>query len=134
MFFSFIFFLGAAVLAIILQLAHQRALRKGKSSSLVGRTSSLDNQYPSNMSYGLKKYSEAQLFPTDMKKDHKGVTSIARESVILDMVVLGDEVHMREGFTNLDINATSRLQLLVETGAFDDILDCVQEIKRQKEN
>ena len=69
-----------------------------------------------------------------MKKDHKGVTSIARGSVISDTVVLDDEVHMREGFTNLDINATSRLQLLVETGAFDDILDCVQEIKRQKEN
>ena len=31
-------------------------------------------------------------------------------------------------------NGTSRLERLVETGAFDEILACVQEIKRRKEN
>ena len=42
-----------------------------------------------------------------------------------------DEEHIGPDPRN---NATSRLQALVEDGAFDEILECVEQMKRLKES
>ncbi|KAL7533215.1 hypothetical protein ACHAXR_005108 [Thalassiosira sp. AJA248-18] len=145
LFFPFVFFLGAAVLAIILQLVHQQAVRKGRFATLVGRQSTFNLMgsvdLPSKADDSMEEEgedSENELPPTDTYRSNGGAVSLVKGSMVSDAEVHIDEFHdnghTRGGSTSLHINATSRLQLLAETDVFNEILDCIQEIKRQKES
>eukprot|EP00585_Thalassiosira_rotula_P003175 CAMPEP_0196133054 /NCGR_PEP_ID=MMETSP0910-20130528/2434_1 /TAXON_ID=49265 /ORGANISM="Thalassiosira rotula, Strain GSO102" /LENGTH=940 /DNA_ID=CAMNT_0041392735 /DNA_START=39 /DNA_END=2861 /DNA_ORIENTATION=+ len=217
LFFPFMVFLGCALLAVVLQLWHQRALKKGSNArTLIGRRSSMVRATVSNSNrrgYGLndsksdesdrglndsESYYPKALSPPSRAMSKSGLSkasnrievdefydnnnrnqqtemmrSVGFSDDYGDTPLHSDKIDDVQGDTeaNLaignsgdncavtlnsdhnndvqgnsddgsaaklssgkDIDAASRLHLLVETGAFDEILDCFQDIKRQKES
>mmetsp|Transcript_4750 Transcript_4750/g.10208 ORF Transcript_4750/g.10208 Transcript_4750/m.10208 type:complete len:244 (+) Transcript_4750:1-732(+) len=182
-FFPFMFFLGFALMAVILQLYHQRALKKGNQRSLVGRPSSLGRRRSGLFRGVSERFDSSRRFDVNELDDqndderlsilddqnddeplsneidvshdnandieHTGCKKRAKFLGVNDNASL--DLNERDDFNDNELSnnvvgecvsvssgeqriATSRLQLLVETGAFDafdDILECVQDIKRQ---
>mmetsp|Transcript_39520 Transcript_39520/g.72385 ORF Transcript_39520/g.72385 Transcript_39520/m.72385 type:complete len:428 (-) Transcript_39520:162-1445(-) len=129
LFLPIMFFLGFAVLAIVLQLFYWWELRSGTPRPLVGRASSLGVQGQMN------KDSEDQLTPTT--KVSANVT--AKGPISSEDAVQLDNFHDNciEQSAELSIGgdgATSRLQVLVETGALDEFFACFQDMKRRKQS
>ena len=129
------FFLGFAVLAIVLQLFHWRGLRSGRQRSLVGMASSLGVSVRGQTN----KDSEDQLTPTTkISADATAKGSISSE----DAAQLDDfhdnctkqTAKKKVTFSTDGDDDTSRLQMLVETGALDEFFACFQDIKRRKQS
>lgn len=156
------FFVGCALLAIILQLFHQRALQKGKPRTLVGRVSTFERgpshrnllKYviPSNRPISANMVRFEDDVPAVVESDGNNIVTapgycdLGQGVTTSSGVALSDSDDQKvlsDSDGNVDDSqaalssseecegAAVRLQLLVETGAFDEIVDCVQSIKRR---
>mmetsp|Transcript_12854 Transcript_12854/g.23301 ORF Transcript_12854/g.23301 Transcript_12854/m.23301 type:complete len:354 (-) Transcript_12854:683-1744(-) len=205
LFFPFMVFVGFALLAAVLQLWHQRALKKGTNArTLIGRRPSLlrvtgfYNKNDDGLSDSESEYPDARSPPSSvaMSRPRLSIASnrtevdefcdnynrnqqTERERSVRfsddygDTPLHSDENDDVRGDTDAilaigysgdndaatsnsdhrddvqgnsddgsaaklssgkDFPAASRLHLLVESGAFDEILDCFQDIKMQKES
>jgi len=145
-----IFFMICVVLAIVVQIFHQRTLSKGLRS-MTGRTSQLcDNALP------YSKHDNEKMVPRSQPNGR--LRSTAAGSITLTGTSVPDVNPENGGLATSDEaqpdgstahglepnddgslaasvgNATARFHQLVKTGALDDFFDCYNELKTQKEN